>query len=60
MKATVTPIHSERSQATVVEAVTRFERVNLAAGTARKYRHTLVGWSSSTRSSPSLPLEPTS
>ncbi len=42
MKATVTPIHSERCQATVVEAVTTFfERVDLAAGTARKYRHTL-------------------
>lgn len=42
MKATVTPIRSERSQATVAEAVATFlERVDLAVGTARKYRHTL-------------------
>lgn len=41
--ATVTAIRSERSQAvTVAEAVATFlELVDLAAGTARKYRHTL-------------------
>lgn len=43
MKATVTSIRPQRSQTpTVPEAVvTFFDRVDLAAGTAHKYRHTL-------------------
>lgn len=44
MKATITPIRLEGSHsATVVEArSTFFDRVDLAEGTARKYRHSLT------------------
>lgn len=43
MKATITPIRPDRSQtATVGEVVASFfDRVDIAASTARKYRHTL-------------------
>ncbi len=44
MKATVTPMDFERSHPTVVEAVAIFfDRVDLAAGWARTYCHTLSG-----------------